>query len=113
MLLRVSDRILLHASDLVRCGRVTPQNVHRHLLNGVTDSPESDAQWPLDFVNVLKFNDRVTDSTMDAEDAILGHLISNDGTQRHPLEQIVHFLEDAIRVVDILAQPLGTLLSEP
>ena len=34
------------------------------------------------------------------------------GTKWHPFEQIIHLLEDTVRVVDILVEPLSALLTE-
>ena len=49
---------------------------------------------------------------MDAKDAILSQLVSDDGTERHPLKQVVHLLEDTLRVIDVLIESLCALLAE-
>ena len=57
LLLRIADRILLHAKDFVGGSRITPQNVHTHLLHCVRNVAQSDAQGSLNLVNVLKLDD--------------------------------------------------------
>lgn len=49
---------------------------------------------------------------MDAKDTILRLLIENDGTERHPLEQVVHLLEHGARLFDIFVETLSALLTE-
>lgn len=49
---------------------------------------------------------------MDAQDSILGHLVCNHGTKRHPFKQVVHLLEDRVRVIDVFVEALGTLLAK-
>ena len=49
---------------------------------------------------------------MDAEDAVLSQFVSDHGAEGHPFEQIVHFLEHTVWIVNILIETLGALLSE-
>ena len=43
----------------------------------------------------------------------MSQFIGNDCAERHPLKQVVHFLEDAFWVIDVLVESLRALLSEP
>ena len=112
LLLRIADRILLHAKDFVGCGGVAPQNIHTHLLHCVRNVAQSDAQGPLNLVDVLKLDNRVANTAMDAKDAILGQLVSDDSAERHPLKQVVHLLEDTLRIIYVLIESLCTFLAE-
>lgn len=109
--LRVPNCVRLHAQDVVGGRWITPHDVHAHLLDCVSDASEGDAERPLNLIDVLKLNYRVSNSTMDAQDAILVLLLQK-GSQRHPFEQIIDLLEHTVGVVDILIEPLGTLLAE-
>ena len=57
LLLRVANRVLLHAEHFVGGRGVAPENVHAHLLHCVRDVAQRDAQRPLDFVDVFKLDD--------------------------------------------------------
>lgn len=76
----VPDRVLLHSNDFIAGCGVGPHYVHAHLLDSVSDAAKSHAQRSLNLVNVLQFDDGVTDATMDTQDTILGHFVLNDGT---------------------------------
>lgn len=49
---------------------------------------------------------------MDAKDAILSQLVSDDSAERHPLKQVVHLLEDTLRIIDVLIESLCAFLAE-
>lgn len=112
LLLRIADRILLHAKDFVGGSGVAPQNIHTHLLHCVRNVAQSDAQGPLNLVDVLKLDNRVANTAMDAKDAILGQLVSDDSAEWHPLKQVVHLLEDTLRIIYVLIESLCTFLAE-
>ena len=76
----VADRVLLHAKNFIRQCRITPHDIHAHLLYLISDAAKLDAERPLNLVDVLKLHNRVTDSSVDAQDTILGHFVGNDGT---------------------------------
>ena len=54
LLLRVTHCISLHTLYFVRSSWVTPHDVHAHLLDRVSNSPQGDSKRSLDLVNVLK-----------------------------------------------------------
>ena len=112
LLLGVADGVRDHAEDFVGGSGVGPHYVHAHLLDCIRDVAQVHPQRPLDLIDVLKFDNRVANTTMDAQDSILGHLIRDHRTQRHPLEQIVHFLEHTVSVVNVLVEPLCALLAK-
>ena len=76
----IANRVLLHAKDFIRLRRIAPHDIHAHLLDLVGDAAKLDTERPLNLVDVLELHNRVTDSTVDAQDAILGHFVGNDGT---------------------------------
>ena len=43
----------------------------------------------------------------------MSEFVGNDRAERHPFEQIVHFLEDTLWVIDVLIESLRALLPEP
>lgn len=45
---------------------------------------------------------------MDAQYTILGRFFCNDCTKWHPLEQIIHLLEDTVWFFNIFIESLGT-----
>ena len=53
LLLHVSHLICLHTLNLIRGGRVAPQDVHAHLLHSVCDAAQGDTKWPLNLVDVF------------------------------------------------------------
>ena len=108
---RVSYCVSLHAWHFVGGRWITPQDVHAHLLDCVSDATESNSERPLDLVDIFKLYYRVSDTTMDAQDAIL-ILLLKKGSEGHPFEQIIDLLEDTVGVVDILIEPLCTFLTE-
>ena len=112
LFLRVARHVHLHAEDFIVGGRVTPHDVHAHLLHSVLDVAQCDPEWPLNLVNVFKPHDRVADAAMDAEDAILGLLVKDNCTERHPFKQVVHLLEHGAWLINVLAEALGALLAE-
>lgn len=86
LLLRVTNRVRLHAEDFVGGCWVTPHQIHAHLLHCVRDVAEVHSKGPLDLVNVFKLDNGVADTTMDAKDTVLGRLVRDEGTKGHPLE---------------------------
>ena len=76
----ITDRVLLHAKNFIRLRRITPHDIHAHLLYLICDAAELDAERPLNLVNVLELHNRVANSSVDAQDAVLGHFVCNDGT---------------------------------
>ena len=76
----VADRVLLHAKNFMRERRITPHDIHAHLLYLISDAAKLDAERPLNLVDVLKLHNRVTDSSVDAQDTILGHFVGNNST---------------------------------
>jgi len=54
LLLRVAHRVGLHALDFIGRSRVTPHDVHAHLLDCVRDCAQGDPQRSLYLVNVLE-----------------------------------------------------------
>lgn len=111
LLLWVAHHVSLHALNFIGRGRVTPHDVHAHLLDCVRDSAQGDPKRPLDLVNIFQLGNRITDSTVNAQDSVLVFLLKK-GTKRHPFEQIIHLLEDTVWIVDILVEPLSALLTE-
>ena len=75
----IANRVLLHAKDFIRLRRIAPHDIHAHLLDLVGDAAKLDTERPLNLVDVLELHNRVTDSTVDAQDAILGHFVGDDG----------------------------------
>ena len=112
LLLWVTNRILLHAKHFVGGSRITPEEIHAHLLNSISDVSKSDTKWSLNLVDILQLHNRVSNAAMHAQDPILSQLVLNDGTEGHPLEQVIHFLEDTFRVINAFIESLGALLSE-
>lgn len=49
---------------------------------------------------------------MHAEDSVVSRLVLDYGTQRKPFKEVVHLLENTVRVFDILLQALGALQAE-
>ena len=112
VLLRISDGVLLHTKVLISHGGIRPQDVHAHLLDGVCNASKVHFEWSLDLVDVLKLDNRVANSTVDAKNAVLRSLFANYETERHPFEHIVHLLEHTVWIINILIEPLSALLSK-
>ena len=93
LLLRIPHCVRLHALNVIRCCRITPHDVHTHLLNRVSDGAERDPQWPLNLVNILQLDDRVANASMNTQYAILVLLLEKS-SKGHPLEQVVNLLEN-------------------
>ena len=49
---------------------------------------------------------------MNTKDAILCQFVSDNGAERHPFKQVVHLLEDTLRIIDVLVESLCTFLTE-
>ena len=49
---------------------------------------------------------------MDTKNAILSQLVCYDSTEWHPFKQVVHLLEDTLRIVDVLVESLSAFLTE-
>ena len=76
----IANRVLLHAKDFIRLRRIAPHDIHAHLLDLVGDAAKLDTERPLNLVDVLELHNRVTDASVDAQDAVLGHFVGDDGT---------------------------------
>ena len=57
LLLWITHHVRLHALNLIGSRRVTPHDVHAHLLHSVRDSPQRDSQRSLYLINVLQLHD--------------------------------------------------------
>ena len=108
----IANGILLHAENFVRDSWITPKNIHAHLLNSVCDAAQVDSQRSLNLIDVVELGNRVTNSTVRAQDTILSQFILNDCAERHPFEQIIHFLEHTVWLINILVKSLGALLAK-
>ena len=42
LLLWVTNRVFLHAKHFVRCSWITPEQIHAHLLDSISDVAKSD-----------------------------------------------------------------------
>ena len=109
---RIANSVLLHAKNLVRNGWITPKNVHAHLLNSVCDVAQVNSQRSLNLIDVVELGNRVTNSTVRAQDTILSQFILNDCAERHPFEQVIHFLEYTVWLINVLVESLGALLAK-
>ena len=109
LLLGVSNKIWMHAKQILSLCGVTPKQVHRHLLHSVVDLTEIDLQWTTDLLNVFEFHDRGSEASIDAEDTVVSRLVADDGTEWKPLEKIVHLLEDTVGLIDVFAEAHGAL----
>ena len=108
----IADRVLLHAKDFIRLRRIAPHDIHAHLLYLISNAAKLDAKRPLNLVDVLELHNRVTDSSVDAQDTVLGHFVGNDGTKWHPLKQVVDFLKDTVRIFNVFVKSLDALLAK-
>lgn len=73
---------------------------------------QSDLEWSLDFFDVLNFLNSLTNSGMNAKNFVVSCFVCNYRCKRHLLKHVIDFLEDAIRVGDVLPQTSRTLLTE-
>lgn len=112
LFLRVACHVNLHAKYFVAGGRITPHDIHAHLLDCILNVSQRYPEWPLNLVDILEPDDRIADATMDAKNAILSLLIKNYCTKRHPFEQVVHLLEHGAWLLNVLIKALRTLLTE-
>ena len=71
---------------------------------------ELDLEGPLDLLDALDVRDSGTQASVAAEDPLL--LISDSSGQWQVIEGIVDLCEATVRVIDILTEPLGTLVAE-
>jgi len=113
LFLRVADHVGVNAVDFFGGGGVRPQQVHCHLLDSVCNRAQVDLQRPVNLLQVLKLHERCANTTMHAEYLMLSFLVSNGGTKRHPLEQVVAPLEHTVRVLNVFAKSLRALLTKP
>ena len=103
---RISNKIRLDSKILITIGRVWPENINSKLLlrsGNLMDNLER----PLDLLDLLQIEKGATDTTMQAN-----YFFIDDSAQRQPIEQIVHLVEDGVKISRLLAQSAAAFLGE-
>ena len=62
---------------------------------------------PLDLLDLLQIEKGATDTTMQAN-----YFFIDDSAQRQPIEQIVHLVEDGVKISRLLTQSAAAFLGE-
>ena len=102
----------MHTQDVIIDCRITPQEIHRHLLSLVVNLAKGDLQRSLDFLNIFDFLEGGADTSMHTKDLIVGALIIHDSCQGEVLKHVIKLLENTIGVVDIFSETSIALLAQ-
>jgi len=57
LFLWVANGVDLHAEDFIIGSRVTPKDIHAHLLDCIRDVAKVDAQGPLNLIDIFEAHD--------------------------------------------------------